>query len=102
MEIIFDSRKLEDVKLDPNSGRIVLYGPYGLASTGNRGDHNDLLRGLARRHNLDLQDVISNAIRLYYTFQRDAIYVTERRKIDYDYMSRNFEFYEDLIKRVVK
>jgi len=100
--VIFDSKALEDGYLDNNSGRIVIYDGVGMASRGNSMDHNDLLRALARQYGFHTQKVISNAIRLYYTRYRGHIIVTERRKIDYDTMERNLDYYASIIEDAVK
>lgn len=101
-KVIFNSKALQDGYLDANSGRIVIYDGVGLASRGNSMDHNDLLRALARQYQFNVQDVISNAIRLYYTRQNGDIVVTERRKIDYDVMERNLPYYASIIENAVR
>lgn len=101
-KVIFDSKALEDGYLDNNSGRIVIYDGVGLASSGNSMDHNDLLRALARQYQFHTQDVISNAIRLYYMRYKGHIIVSERRKIDYDMMERNLPYYASVIEHAVR
>lgn len=98
--VVFDSRALNDGYLDANTGRIVIYDGVGLASRGGK-DHNDLLRGLARQYQFHTQDVISKAVRLYYTHYKGHIIVTERRKIDRDVMERNLGYYAKIIERAV-
>lgn len=102
MEIIFDGKAIQDSHLDYNSGRIVIYEDQAISSRGNGQDHNDLLRALARRYGFPAQDVISNAIRLYYKKTDDKLIVSERRKIDYDMMERNLNYYSKIILSSLK
>ena len=102
MKVRFDSSKVDDRYLQPNEGRLVIYDGVGLASRGNSMDHNDLLRALARQYQFNVQDVISNAIRLYYTRYKGHIIVSERRKIDYDVMEHNLPYYASIIENAVR
>ena len=91
MKIIF-CKLLQDGKLTPTTGRIVIYENYIDFSRGNSRDHNDLLRSLASRYKLPKDAVISNAIRLYWDYKdKDTVIVCPVRKLDEDmfYMHEN-------------
>jgi hypothetical protein len=102
MTNILFNKTLQDGKLTPTSGRIVIYQNCIDISRGNSRDHNDLLRSLASKYRLDKDQVISNAIRLYwdylYTNATDkTILVCPVRKIDEDMFYAKQDFYENLI-----
>ena len=65
MKIIFN-KTLQDGKLTPSSGRIIIYKENIEISHGPARDHNDLLRALASKYRMPKDLVISNAIRLYW------------------------------------
>ena len=89
MNIIF-CKILQDGKLTPTAGRIVIYKNYIDISRGPSRDHNDLLRSLASRNKLPKDDVISKAIRLYWDYKdKENIYVCPVRKLDEDMFFAN-------------
>ena len=76
-------KTLQDGKLTTTTGRIVIYKNYIDLSRGTSRDHNDLLRSLAAKYKLPKDDVISNAIRLYWDYEdKTGIIVSPVRKID--------------------
>jgi hypothetical protein len=90
---------IQDTKLSEEYGRIVIYKDELEYSSGPSRDHNDLLRSLASKYKFNKDEVIGNAIRLYYLRYDDTIIVSERRRIDYEELSRNMKYYGELIKR---
>ena len=101
MNIIF-CKLLQDGKLTPKCGRIVIYQNFIDISRGPSRDHNDLLRSLASKYKLPKDDVISGAIRLYWEY-RDSktIIVSPVRKLDEDMFYAKESFYSNLIKGIV-
>ncbi|MCL2792273.1 MAG: hypothetical protein FWD87_04205 [Spirochaetaceae bacterium] len=101
MNIIF-GKLLQDGKLTPTSGRIVIYKNFIDISRGLSRDHNDLLRSLAARYKLNKDDVISNAIRLYWDYKnKDSIIASPVRKLDEDMYYAKQDFHNALIGNVV-
>jgi hypothetical protein len=101
MNILF-GKELQDGKLTPTTGRIVIYKNFIDISRGPARDHNDLLRSLSSKYKLHKDDVISNAIRLYWDYKnKDSIIVSPVRKLDEEmyYMKQNF--HDELINSVV-
>ena len=99
---IFFGKQLQDGKLTPTTGRIVIYKNYIDISRGPSRDHNDLLRSLASKFKLNKDEVISNAIRLYWDYKsKDAIIVSPVRKLDEDMYYMNQEFHDKLIGSAV-
>ena len=97
MNILF-CKQLQDGKLTPTSGRIVIYKNFVDISHGPARDHNDLLRSLAAKYKLNKDDVISNAIRLYWDQKdKDSIIVCPVRKLDEDMYYAKQEFHDKLI-----
>ena len=101
MNIIF-CKQLQDGKLTPTTGRIVIYKNFIDISRGPSRDHNDLLRSLASRFKLYKDDVISNAIRLYWDHKsKDSILVSPVRKLDEDMYYAKQDFHDKLINSVI-
>ena len=86
---IFVGGHTKDGYLSHDSGRIIMYEDNVLFGWNRANDHNDLLRAFARRYGYKTNEIISNAIRLYFTRCGNTLVVSECRKIDYDYFTRN-------------
>ncbi|MFW6226005.1 MAG: hypothetical protein ACOC3V_03525, partial [bacterium] len=56
----------QDGHLKSNEGRIVIYDDVIMVAYSQAMDHNYLLRALASRYRIKKDQVISNAIRLYF------------------------------------
>jgi hypothetical protein len=96
--IIIFNKQLQDGKLTPTAGRIVIYKNYIEISKGPSRDHNDILRSLASRFKLPKDDVISNAIRLYWDYvDAGKIIVSPVRKLDEDMYYAKQEFHDKLV-----
>jgi phenolic acid decarboxylase len=85
----------------------VIYRNYILHSEGPGRDHNDLLRSLAAKFRLNKDAVISNALRFYYTRQKDAdnntvIITAPVRKLDHEDFLQNRRAYSALITGEIK
>ena len=101
MDIYF-CKALQDGKLTPTTGRIVIYKNYIDLSRGTSRDHNDLLRSLAAKYKLPKDDVISNAIRLYWDYKdKTSIIVSPVRKIDEEMYYAQEEINTVLINSVI-
>lgn len=98
METLFKPGFTKDGYLSNQSGRIILYEDCVLVSNGPSIDHNGLLRAFASRYGFSKDEVISNAIRLYYTVFNGKMIVSECRKIDYDMFESKQEYYLKLIE----
>jgi len=95
-------KALQDGKLTPATGRIVIYKNFIDVSRGTSRDHNDLLRSLAAKYKLPKDDVISNAIRLYWDYEdKNSITVSPVRKIDEEMFYASEEFNAALIKSTI-
>jgi hypothetical protein len=93
---------LQDGKLTPTCGRIVIYKNFIDISRGPSRDHNDLLRSLASKYKLNKDVVISNAIRLYWDYKdKDNIIVSPVRKLDDDMFYAKEEYHKTLIENVI-
>ena len=101
MNIIFN-KTLQDGKLTPTAGRIVIYKEFIEVSRGPSRDHNDILRSLASKYKLPRDDVISNAIRLYWDRNEDTIIVCPVRKLDEDMFYAREEFHGNLINNAIR
>ena len=97
MAIIFN-KTLQDGKLTPSSGRIVIYKEFIEVSWGPARDHNDLLRALASKYRQPKDLVISNAIRLYWDRKGGDIIVCPVRKLDEHDFFANEELHGKLIE----
>lgn len=102
MKYYFGHGKIQDGMLDDNCGRIVIYKDKILVSHMRSADHNYLLRGLASKYNLKKDDVIANAIRLYFRNEGDRYIISETRRIDGDKFFVNKEFNAKLVKGALK
>jgi hypothetical protein len=72
----------KDSTLQPNQGRVVIFEDKILVSRGNYPDHLSLLSGLASKYHFKKDDVISNAIRMYYTIEDDVVILSASRILD--------------------
>jgi hypothetical protein len=101
MNVIFN-KTLQDGKLTPTAGRIVIYKEFLEVSRGPSRDHNDILRSLASKYKLHKDQVISNAIRLYWDRKGDDIIVCPVRKLDEDMFYAREEFHAKLIAGAIR
>jgi len=102
MKYYFGRGKIQDGRLEESDGRIVIYEDKILVSHMRTADHNYLLRGLASRHGIKRDEVIANAIRLYFRHNGDHVIITETRRIDEEKFFANKDFYSSLIKKEIK
>ena len=96
MKVIFN-KTIQDGKLSPSCGRIVIYKEFIEISRGPSRDHNDLLRSLAAKYRLPKDAVISNAIRLYWDRKGSDFIVCPVRKLDEDYFYAREELHKKMI-----
>jgi len=102
MKIVHKHGYTQDGYIGRNSGRIVIYNGEMLVSRNPSSDHNYLLRGLAARFGFKKDDVISNAIRLYFTRDGNTYYINGVRKLDDDAFERKFSFYKKALSKRLK
>lgn len=100
-DVVYKNGHTKDGTLLPHQGRIVIYGDCILISHGNSPDHMSLLYGLASRYHLKRDEVVSNAIRLYYAVENGVMIVSQNRQIDEDMLFRNLPYYGKLIAGAV-
>jgi len=101
MAVIFN-KSIQDGKLSSTTGRIVIFKEFIEVSRGPARDHNDLLRALASKFRLKKDDVISNAIRLYWDRKGDDIIVCPVRKLDEDDFCNREEFHKNMVNNAIK
>jgi len=95
--IVYKNGYTKDGHLAPHQGRIVIYEDKALISRGNTPDHMYLLSALASKYHFKKDDVISNAIRLYYAIEDGVMIVSQNRRIDEDAIMKNLRFYGKVI-----
>jgi hypothetical protein len=98
VETLYQSGYTKDGYLGRNSGRIIIYDDCVLISNGPSIDHNGLLRAFASRYRFPKDEVISNAMRLYYTIENGKMIVSECRRIDGDMFERKEKYLIELIQ----
>jgi hypothetical protein len=99
---LYFNKTLQDGKLTPTAGRIVIYKDTIEISRGPSRDHNDLLRALASKTRQPKDQVISNATRLYWDYKGGDIVICPVRKIDEDQFYAHKELNEKLINSALK
>jgi hypothetical protein len=102
MRYFWGPGRIQDGKLDSDCGRIVIYEDRILTAFNRSMDHNYILRGLAAKYRLPKNDVISNAIRLYFRIDGNQCIVCGVRKIDDEMLEKNLSFYAKLIKNALR
>lgn len=101
-QVIFN-KSIQDGRLSPTTGRIVIYKDYIEISRGPSMDHNDLLRAMASIYRLPKDAVISGAIRLYWDRSADrSIVVCPVRRLDEELFYEKEEFYKKMIALYIK
>ena len=98
----FAPGRIQDGKLDFNCGRMVIYNNLILAYHNIANDHNDLLRAFASRYKINKDEVISNAIRLYFQKYDDCFIISGVRAIDDSMFQQNIDKFAELIKSEIK
>lgn len=94
---------IQDGKLDRTCGRIIIYGHDMVFSKDYMTDHNYLLRAFAARWQVNKDQVISNAIRLYFSIvDPDNMIVTGVRKIDDNDFEASIDTYINMINHDFK
>lgn len=83
MRVLFKEGAIDDGKLE-GCGRIIVHRGRGLASSNNVTDHNNLLRAFAARFRMDRDEVIAQAVRLYFRKESARVVVSGVRQIDSD------------------
>jgi len=100
--IVYKNGHTKDGHLAPHQGRIVIYSDFVEISYGNTPDHMTLLYGLASRYHLKRDEVVSNAIRLYYAIEDGVMIVSQNRQIDEDALLKDPVHYGNLIKNRIR
>lgn len=98
MKFFWGPGYIQDGKLDDSCGRIVIYDDQLIVGYNRTMDHNYLLRSLAARYKFPVNDVINNAIRLYFKFDNGQIILSGVR----DYDNRAFENRKSYYGRMIK
>jgi hypothetical protein len=89
---------LQDGKLSPETGRIIVHGNAIIHSNGPSRDHNDLITSFAARDRLSRDDVASKGFRFYWKpVQKGLITISPVRKIDEDWACNHVEIFDKLI-----
>lgn len=95
--IVYKNGYTKDGTLLPHQGRIVIYDNAVEVSRGNTPDHMYLLYALASRNRINRDEVVSNAIRLYYAIENGVMIVSQNRQIDEDALMKHPQYYGKLI-----
>ena len=101
MKYYYSENYIQDGSLE-GCGRIVIYGNAIMTAYTNTMDHNYLLRGLASRYHINRDEVINNAIRLYFKYEDGRVIISPRREIDSIAFNKDRAYYRDLIKKELK
>jgi hypothetical protein len=90
---------IQDGKLSPDTGRLVIYKGFSIKSNGPSMDHNDLITALASSIKESRSNVAGNAYRFYWKpASQGRITVSPVRKIDMDWAQDN----QDVFNRIIK
>jgi hypothetical protein len=95
---IYKPGHLQDGKLEFGDGRIVIYKDGIVISKNKANDHNELLRSLAGKFGFDKNEVIGNAIRMYFKSYSDGYIFNGARRIDDDNFEKNKKAYLEMIR----
>jgi hypothetical protein len=100
----FYGKYINDGQLDSNCGRIVIYEDELMVGYNQSMDHNYLLRAFAAKYRFNKDDVINNAIRLYFVAEpeNDRYVISPVRKIDDDMFERHMLKYGQLIRKKLR
>jgi hypothetical protein len=89
---------IQDGKLSPDTGRIIVYGNFIIHSNGPSRDHNDLITSFAARYRVSRDEVASKGSRFYWRpMQKGLITISPVRKIDEDWACNHVELFDKLI-----
>jgi len=107
MQYVFN-KKIQDGKLPPMTGRIIVYDGCGFKSNGPSMDHNDCIAAFARRHGYPKSEVMSHAARFYWhpLFTKDGkiskkeINISPVRKIDEEFVYNKMDEFNSVIDEI--
>ncbi|MDR2053371.1 MAG: hypothetical protein LBP80_08145 [Treponema sp.] len=89
---------IQDGKLSPDTGRIIVYGNGIIRSNGPSRDHNDLITSFAARFRVSRDEVASKGCRFYWKpVQKGLITISPVRRIDEDWACDHIELFDKLI-----
>jgi hypothetical protein len=98
---LFKEGAIQDGELK-DCGRIIAHDGRILVSYNNRNDHNDLLRAFASRYQMNRDEVINEAVRLYFRIDGQNVIVTGVRQIDNEKLKLGLGEYGKLIASVIR
>ena len=97
MKVKFDW-SIQDSKLSPDTGRLVIYGDHSFHSNGPSMDHNDCIAALASKSRISKSELMSKAYRFYWRrIDGDTIQASPVRKLDEDWVYK----YKELFQRTI-
>jgi len=102
MDFLYIPGYIQDGCLDNKCSRIVIYKDQLAVTYKKSCDHNYLLRSLVAKYRFKKEDVISNAIRLYFRQEKKRIVISGVRKLDDEDLARRWEQYLGLIKKEIR
>jgi hypothetical protein len=89
---------IQDGRLSPDTGRIIVYGNYIIHSNGPSQDHNDLITSFAARYRIPRDNAASGGFRFYWRpVKKGLITISPVRKIDEDWVCNHIEFFNKLV-----
>ena len=99
MKVLF-SWDIQDGKLPPDVGRLVIYRDHSFHTNGPSMDHNDCVAALASRSKLPKTELMSSAYRFYWRrVDRETVQVSPVRRIDEDWADSDGERFRAAIER---
>ena len=99
MKVKFDW-SIQDSKLSPDTGRLVIYSDHSFHSNGPSMDHNDCIAALAGKSRISKSELMSKAYRFYWRrIDKDLIQVSPVRKLDEGWVHGNAELFQKAIDR---
>jgi hypothetical protein len=89
---------IQDGRLSPDTGRIIVYGNNIIHSNGPSRDHNDLITSFAARYRVPRDNVASGGFRFYWRpVKKELITISPVRKIDEDWACNHIELFNKLV-----
>jgi hypothetical protein len=90
---------IQDGRLSPDTGRIIVYGNDIIHSNGPSRDHNDLITSFAARYRVSRDDVASGGFRFYWRpVEKGLITISPVRKIDEDWACNHIGLFSKLVE----
>jgi len=92
---------IQDGKLSPDTGRLVVHDGESFHTNGPSADHNDLITSLAARYRFSRSEVASRGYRFYWRWidRNEIIQVSPVRRIDEDWVEGHRREFLGILER---